>query len=90
MIVLQESSMNVRTNVRMQRDLESKDQYSLGMDSDFYCGALFTKYNINNIYRNYLKYKKRRDKTIDPKSISEEKVKKEQPYALTMNACLLS
>ena len=27
----------------------------------FYCSALFTKYNIKNIYRNYMKYKKRRD-----------------------------
>ena len=29
--------------------------------SDFYCCALFTKYNINNIYRNYMKYKKRKE-----------------------------
>ena len=30
-------------------------------DSDFYCCALFTKYNINNIYRNYMTYKKRKE-----------------------------
>ena len=24
----------------------------------FYCYALFTKYNMNNIYRDYIKYKK--------------------------------
>ena len=27
--------------------------------SDFYYYALFTKYNIINIYRNYMKYKKK-------------------------------
>ena len=27
----------------------------------FYCYALFTKYNINNIYRDYIKYQKRKE-----------------------------
>ena len=30
-------------------------------DSDFICCALFTEYSINNIYRNYMKYKKRKE-----------------------------
>ena len=34
-------------------------KYSQIPISDFYYYALFTKYNIINIYRNYMKYKKR-------------------------------
>ena len=87
--VLQFYSWAHCTHVWRKCSLQSQSSDS-DSHSDFFLLCTFTKHNINNIYRNYMKYKKRRDKATDPKSISEEKVKNEQPYALTMNACLLS
>ena len=40
---------------------ERNDHPGIIRFSDFYCCALFTKYSINNIYRNYMKYKKRKE-----------------------------
>ena len=56
------------THVQRKCSLQSQSSDS-DSHSDFFLLCTFKKHNINNIYRNYMKYKKRRDKATDPKSM---------------------